>query len=180
MPFLELVNKRQSVRAYSDRTVSRDILNRCLEAARLAPSACNSQPWSFIVVDEPELRKKVADAAFSGIYSMNAFAKAAPVLVVIVRGKSGTLARIGGQVRDVRYSLVDIGIAIEHFALQAADEGVGTCWLGWFDEGAVKRTLGIPRDRKVDVMLSVGYPADNEPRPKTRKALGDMSRFNRS
>jgi nitroreductase len=180
MSFLELVNERRSVRAYAERNVPRDILDRCLEAARLAPSACNSQPWYFIVVDDPELRKKVADAAFSGIYAMNTFAKRAPVLVVIVRDKAGYLARLGGQLRDVRYSLVDIGIAIEHFALQAADEGVGTCWLGWFDEGAVKRVLGIPKDRKVDMMLSAGFPADDEPRPKTRKALNEMSRFNQA
>jgi nitroreductase len=180
MSFLELVNKRQSVRAYEERSVPRDILERCLEAARLSPSACNSQPWSFIVVDDPDLRKKVADSAFSGIYSMNTFAKAAPVLVVIVRDKAGYLSRIGGQFRDVKYSLVDIGIAIEHFVLQAADEGVGTCWLGWFDEGAVKRILGIPRDRRADMMLSVGFPADDEVRPKARKALGEISRFNRA
>ena len=143
MSFLELVNKRSSVRAYSNRPVPREVLDRCLEATRLAPSACNSQPWYFFVVDDPQLRKKVADVAFSGIYSMNAFAKAAPVLVLVERDKSVLLARLGGQVRDVQYSLVDMGIAIEHFVLQAAEEGVGTCWIGWFlMKEQLKRCLG--------------------------------------
>lgn len=178
MSFLELANKRYSVRAYAARPVSREILSRCLEAARLAPSACNSQPWCFIVVDDPDLRKKVADAAFSGMYSMNSHAKEAPVFVAVVRDKSGYLARLGGQFRDVQYSLVDIGIAIEHFVLQAVEDGVGTCWIGWFDERAVKNVLGLPKNKKIDIMLSVGYPADDTPKEKTRKPLNEMSRFN--
>jgi len=178
MTFLELVKKRTSVRQYGSQSVSREILDRCLEAARLAPSACNSQPWSFIVVDDPELKAKVAEAAFSGMYSMNAFAKAAPVLVVVVRESSTKMATIGGLMRGTQYNLVDVGIVCEHFALQAAEDGVGTCWLGWFNERAVKNILGVPRHQKAEIILSMGYAADARDREQKRKPKNEMSRYN--
>jgi len=178
MTFLELINKRSSVRKYTAKPIPREIIDRCLEATRLAPSACNAQPWYFIIVDDPVLKGKVSDAAFSGMYSMNSFAKTAFALVVVVREKSSRLATVGGFFRDVQYNLIDIGIACEHFILQAAEDGVGTCWVGWFNERAVKKVLGIPRDKKADIMISMGYPEEKSERPKTRKALTEMSRFN--
>lgn len=177
--FLDLVKKRQSARKYAARPVSREIIARCLEAARLAPSACNSQPWHFIVVDNEELRNKVANAAFSGVHSMNAFAKDAPVLVIVVRERSSYLAAVGGCCRGVSFSLIDIGIACEHFALQAAEEGVGTCYLGWFNERSVKKVLGLPGSKEIDMMIGMGYPADGQERVKIRKPLDEISRFNK-
>lgn len=179
MGFLELVKRRRSTRKYAARPVPREVIARCLEAAQLAPSACNSQPCNFIVVDEADLRKQLADAAFSGIYSMNAFAKSAPVLVIAVREGSRYFAALGGYWRGITFSLIDIAIACEHFVLQAEEEGVGTCWLGWFDEKAVKKILGIPPEKKADIMISVGYPEDTEERSKIRKPLTEISRFNR-
>ena len=178
MEFIELAKKRESVRRYAAKPVPREAINRCLEAARLAPSACNSQPWSFIVVDDPALKDRIADGAFSGVYSMNAFAGKAPVLVVVVRNRSSRFAAIGGFFRQGRYNLIDIGIACEHFILQAAEEGVGTCWLGWFNERAVKKALGIPAGRKVDIIISMGYPEDGVTREKVRMKLNEMSAFN--
>ncbi len=179
MTFLELVRQRRSVRAYLPDAIPRDALERCLEAARLAPSACNSQPWRFIVVDEPGLKAELAGAAFAGMYSMNTFAADAPVLVAVVRERSKFAAAMGGLFRGVQYALIDVGVACEHFVLQAEEEGLGTCWLGWFNEKAVKRTLGLRAKDKVDIILSVGYPADEEVRDKQRKTLGAMVRFNR-
>ena len=142
------------------------------------PPACNSQPWRFIVIDDPKERDAVAGAAFSGAYAMNRFACAAPVLVVVVTERSRFAARLGGMFRGVQYSLIDIGIACEHFVLQAAEESVGTCWLGWFDEKAVKRVLKLPRSAHIDVILSMGYPAaDAVPRPKSRAGLEEMSQY---
>jgi nitroreductase len=110
--------------------------------------------------------------------SINAFAKEAPVLVAVVREQSGYCAALGGFCRGVQFGLVDIGIASEHFVLQAAEDGVGTCWLGWFDEKGVKRILGIPRNKKVDMLISVGYPVSDTAREKVRKSLGAISTFN--
>lgn len=179
MSFLDLVRKRESVRRYAERPVPREVISRCLEAARLAPSACNSQPWSFIVVDDPVDRDRVAAAAFSGIYSMNRFAGSAPVLVVVLTERSKYVARLGGQIRGVQYSLMDIAIACEHFVLQAAEDGVGTCWLGWFNERAVRKALDLPRSAKVDILLSMGYPEDLAPREKKRKSSDESGRYHR-
>lgn len=177
--FLDLCRARQSCRRYDpSRPVPRDALDRCLEAARLAPSACNSQPWTFVVIDEPARRAALAEAAFGGLHRMNRFAAEAPVLVVVLTERSKTLARIGGQIRGVPYRLIDVGIACEHFVLQAEEEGLGTCWLGWFDERAVKRVLGLPRSAHADIMISVGHPAAGDaPRPKNRKAPEEMRRY---
>ena len=176
--FLDLVRLRQSVRAYDPaRPVDRAALERCLEAARLAPSACNSQPWRFIVVADPAAKAPLAAAAFSGMYSMNQFAAAAPVLIVAVRELSKFAARVGGWVRGLDYSLIDLGIACEHLVLQAAEEGLGTCWLGWFDERAVRKLLGLPRGAKVDLMISLGYATDPAVREKHRKPPAEVWSF---
>ena len=180
MRFLELAGRRQSDRRYAETPLPRDAIERCLEAARLAPSACNSQPWSFIVVDHPGDRDRLAAAAFSGIYNMNRFAARAPVLVAVVTERSKYIARLGGMIRGVQYSLLDVGAACEHLILQAAEEGLGTCWLGWFDEKAVKRTLGLPREARVDVLISVGYAEEGATREKKRKSLDEVRRYFRS
>jgi nitroreductase len=179
MKFLDLVNARQSVRTYEPgRRISRETLDRCLEAARLAPSACNSQPWSFVVVDTPEqVRELARDACGFPPYGMNKFAVDASAIVAVVTEKMKLAARLGAQLRGVQYSLVDVGIACEHLVLQAAEEGIGSCWLGWFDERAVKRRLDIPRGRKVDLLLCLGYEADPAPRPKVRRSLDDVRRY---
>lgn len=178
MTFIDLATKRRSVRKYSGRPISKEDIVKCLEAARLAPSACNSQPWKFIVIDEPELRARVADRIFSGAYSMNKFAKEAPVLVAVVSEKMKFLAVLGSLVRDTRYCLVDIGIACEHFILQAQELGIGSCWIGWFDEKALKKEMGLPGDKKVDIVIALGYPAEDKIVPKARKSLEEISSFN--
>ena len=178
MTFLELVKKRRSVRKYSAKPVPREVMDRCLEAARLAPSACNSQPWHFIVVDDKKLKDELANKVFSGVYSMNSFAKNAPVLIVVVTERSNYIARLGGYFKGVQYSLIDIGIACEHLILQAEEEGLGTCWLGWFNENAVKKILGLPREKKIDIIISMGYPEKAEAPEKARRSLNEIRRFN--
>ncbi len=178
MDFLELVQKRRSVRRYSDRPVAKEDILKCIEAARLAPSACNSQPWHFIVIDEPGLRKRVAERIFSGLYAMNKFAQEAPVLVAVVSEKMKFLASAGSQIRDTRYCLVDIGIACEHLILQAQELGIGSCWMGWFDEKALKDELKISKNKKIDIVIALGYAAEDKVVPKARKLLGEISSFN--
>lgn len=178
MDLIEIIKKRYSVRNYTPRPVSTNDINECLEASRLAPSACNSQPWQFIVVNTPELKNKLSSAMLSGIYGLNAFIKDAPVLVVIVTEKSKCFASICNFVRDTRLYLIDIGIACENFALRAAELGIGTCILGWYNEKEVKKTLGIQKQKKVELIISMGYPADSfEPKEKNRKKLPEISRY---
>lgn len=175
MNLYELIQKRQSDRKYDSRPVDRDMVIKCLEAARLAPSACNSQPWKFVVVDEPELLKEMASAA-AGM-GMNKFAAQAPVIVAVVLEKMNFTASIGSVIKDKEYSLLDVGIAVEHFCLQATELGLGTCILGWFDEKKVKKLLGIG-NRRVPLLITLGY-ATGEHRQKSRKSLEEISSWNK-
>jgi nitroreductase len=178
MTFLELVRKRQSTRQFVDRPVEREQIERCVEAARLAPSACNSQPWKFIVIDERELRTAVAQRLASPVFGINAFAAQAPVLVAVVTEPSTLTARLGAMLKDKPYHLMDLGIAVEHFCLQAVEEGLGTCIMGWFDETGVKRLLEVPRGKRVHLTVAVGYAASEVVRPKARKDRGEILAFN--
>ena len=177
MNFLELVQKRQSCRKYSQQPVARELIDQCLEAARLAPSACNSQPWSFMVIDQDPLRTRVAEAAFSGIYALNHFCLAAPVLIAVVTERSRYAALLGGHFRGVQYNLIDIGIAGEHLDLQAAELGLGCCWLGWLNEKAVKKVLDLPAETHIDIMFSLGYPAEGKLRSKSRRRLEEIRSY---
>ena len=179
MSLIDLIRSRRSIRSFADAPVSRDDITRCLEAARLAPSACNAQPWNFVVADDPEVKQRLADAAFGGIYANNRFCREAAVLVAVVSEKANFLSRIGGQFRGTHYYLIDIGIAIEHFVLQAEELGLATCWVGWFNEGGVKRVLGIPRGRKVDILLALGRAANSAEGSHHRVPMDQMSAFNR-
>jgi len=178
MKFIDLINKRQSVRKYSDAPVEREKIKRCIEASRLAPSACNAQPWKYIVVDEPELKEKVAKETYSAIAPFNKFVLQAPVIVAIVMEKPNLLSQFGGRVKDKDFYLIDIGITAEHFCLQAAEEGLGTCMLGWFNERAVLKLLGIPAKKRIGLLITLGYAAD-EPRQKKRKEISEMCSYNK-
>ena len=179
MVLLDLIRQRRSVRRYDSRPVERAVLEKCLEAARLAPSACNAQPWRFVVADETETRNRLAAAAFSGIYSGSAFAGRAPVIVTAVADRACFRSRAGSLVRRTSFHLIDMGICGEHFILQATELGLGTCWIGWFDERGVKAVLGIPPNRRVEYLIAVGYPAGEiVPGAQKRLALGEMSSFN--
>ena len=179
MPLLDLLKHRISIRDFLDRPVERKKIMMCLEAARLAPSACNAQPWKFIVVDDRQLKEKLSDAAFSGIYSMNSFCKMAPVMLVVVSEKPKFLVKIGGMFRGTKYYLIDIGAAIEHFVLQAEDLGLGTCWIGWFNERAVKSVLEIPYRKKIDVLIALGYYDKEKTRSgHSREPIDKIASFN--
>jgi nitroreductase len=179
MAILDVIRHRKSVRDFQDRPVEREKIMMCLEAARLAPSACNSQPWKFIVVDDEQLKNRLCRAAFSGIYLMNSFCKEAPVIVVVVSERARFLAMIGGLFRGTKYYLIDIGIAGEHFVLQAEELGLGTCWIGWFNERAVKSILHIPKDKKIDILIALGYYDTERVRSKhDREPMDKIASFN--
>lgn len=180
MKFQELINQRQSVRKYMDKTVEKEKIEKLIEAVHIAPSACNSQPWKLIIVDEPELKNKVALATFSKTVSFNRFAEEAPVIAVLVIEKAKIIARIGGSIKNQEYPMYDIGIAAAHFCLQATELGLGTCMIGWFDEKKIKELLKIPAKRKVGLVITVGYqPEDYKHRKKIRKPINEICSFNR-
>jgi nitroreductase len=179
MSFLDLANKRYSVRNYQNTPVPQDKLDRCVEAARLAPSACNCQPWKFVIIDTPALRETLAKAAFEGLLDFNHFAYKAPVLVFIVSERQKAFAKFGSIVKRKNFSQMDIGMAAEHFCLQAAEEGLGTCMLGWFNEKRVKKLLMIPTFKRVELIISVGFSANKKTPHKNRKRTDEIVSYNR-
>ncbi len=175
---LKLIGRRQSDRAYLDRDVEEEKLNRILEAGRLAPSACNSQPWKFIVVNDPATREEISKASSAKELGFNKFTSQVPVFIVIVREKPKIISQVGGSIKNKDYSVIDIGIASENICLQAAAEGLGTCMLGWFDEKRVKKVLGIPDNKRAELVITLGYPAKPH-RAKKRKDPGEVISFNK-
>ena len=171
--FLDLVKLRQSDRSYLDKPVEKEKLDRILEAARLAPSACNSQPWRFIVVTDPEKRMKVADAATSKVLSMNHFSKQAPVQIILVEENGNFTSNIGGWAKNKHFPHVDLGIAASHICLAAADEGLGSCMLGWCNEQKVQKALEIPKNKRVLLVILIGYTTENR-RDKKRKSTEEV------
>ncbi len=161
---LELMDKRRSCRNYLDREVSKEMLDKCLEAARLAPSSCNKQPWRFAIVRDQETRRKICrEALLPGIKMP--WAETAPVLVVLGAEPASVPHKIAPLLSGIKYHLIDIGIAGEHFVLAAEAQGLGSCWIGWFREKPVKKILNIPRKVQLLSLITIGFPAEiSEPR----------------
>ena len=179
MELSKLILARQSVRRYAETPVEPEKLNKCLEAARMAPSASNSQPWKFIVVEQEPLRTELAQATFSDIKLINKFTMQAPVLVVIVLEKAKMITRLAMMVKKKEWPLIDIGLAAGQFCLQAAELSLGTCIIGWFEEDKIKKLLKIPKDKSVGLVISVGYPVEGYPvRAKIRKPLEEIVKYN--
>ena len=175
MDFLALAQSRQSDRAYEKRPVEREKLERILQAACLAPSACNAQPWKFVVVDDPELSVKVGRAT-AGL-GMNKFAKDAPVHILIVEESMNITSFLGAKIQDKYFPLIDIGIAAAHITLAAESEGLGSCILGWFDEKEIKKLTGIPAGKRLLLDITIGYAAKPK-RKKSRKPMEKVVSFN--
>lgn len=176
MEFCELVKIRQSDRKYSEKPVEKEKIQKCIETARLSPSANNIQPWKFIIVDNPELKGQVAACAIG--MGMNKFALEAQVMISVVLEKTNLITKLGSVIKDKEYSLMDIGIAVNQFCLQAADLGLGTCIIGWFDEKKVKKLLYINSNKRVPLLISLGYP-NSATKNKIRKPIEEMSSWNR-
>lgn len=175
--FLSLVQSRQSDRAYdASREVEPEKLERILEAARFAPSACNAQPWHFVAVTEPELAQKVGKAT-AGL-GMNGFAKDAPVLILLVQEPENITSKIGSAVKDKAFPWIDAGIAAAHLTLAAESEGLGSCILGWFDEPKIKELTGIPAKKRLLLVITIGYPT-KEKRKKVRKEKKKVISYNK-
>ncbi len=176
MDFLQLARMRQSDRAYDpNRPVEEEKLNRILEAARLSPSACNAQPWRFVVVNQPDLAKQVGKAT-AGL-GMNKFAKDAPVHILVVEESMNITSFLGSKIKDKYFPLIDIGIAAAHITLAAEAEGLGSCILGWLDEKQVKQLVGIPLQKRLLLDICIGYPVKPK-RPKSRKAQEKVISYN--
>jgi nitroreductase len=169
MEFSELIETRYSVRAYKPDPVEDEVLNQVLEAARLAPTAINAQPFQLIVIHTAgrgaELRR---------IYNWDWFVQAPLVICACGIPAKGWIRRRDGK----NYTEVDVAIAMDHLILAATDVGLGTCWIGAFDPTGAREVLGLPDGVEPIAFTPLGYPAD-QPGPKERKALSELVRYER-
>lgn len=176
--FLELVQTRQSDRSYLDKPIEQEKIDRILEAARLAPSACNAQPWKFILVSDPDKRMQVADATASKLLSMNHFSKQAPVQLVLIEESANFTSSVGGWATNKHYPHLDLGIVASYVCLAATDEGLGSCTIGWCDEKKVRKALDIPKNKRVMLVILIGYTTQKQ-REKKRKTLDEIVSYNK-
>jgi len=160
MEVFEAIQKRRSVRSYERKDIPEANLKKLLEAARLAPSARNLQPWKLVVVTEKEVKEKLVEACMGQSF---------------VGQCSAFIVGVGDP--RFKWYIVDTAIALEHIALQAVELGLGTCWIGAFNQEKVKEILRIPANLKVVACMTLGYPAE-EPFPKMKKPLEELISFN--
>jgi nitroreductase len=160
MDVFDTIKERRSIRTYKGERISKNKLEKLLEAARLAPSAANRQNWKFIVVENEEIKNQLVTASNNQVFIGTA---------------SHVIAGIGDSAQ--KWHQVDLAIALEHIVLEAVELGLGTCWIGAFNEDEVKRILKIPSDKKVVALLTVGIPAES-PAARPRKALEEIVAYN--
>lgn len=170
MNFTEIALARQSCRSYDEsREVEPEKLSAILEAARLAPSACNSQPFHFTVC-RGQAAKEVA-AATQGM-GMNKFSSQAPVLIVISEGAYSKSAALGAKVKGNDYRSIDIGITTAYLTAEATAQGLSTCILGWLDDEKIRKICDL--DQPVRLVITLGYAKDDALRTKKRKELSEL------
>ena len=164
MKIIEEIVNRRSIREYSHKAIEPEKLERILEAARLAPTARNQQDWKLILVKNPDIKEKLIDMAAPH----QQFLKGAPILIAACALNPAYVMRCGHPAY-----LIDLAIVLEHVALQAVREGLGTCWIGSFDENEVKTVLGVPLEVRIVELMSLGYP-EKIPPAQSRKSIQDL------
>lgn len=170
MEVKEAIEKRRSVRSYRDQEVPRSLLEDIMESVRLAPSASNRQDWKFVIVDEESVKVKLYRAA-----NEQSFVREAPVVIAGVATEPDEIMSC-----KVNAGTVDLSIALDHLTLRAAEEGLGTCWIGAFDQDKTKKILEIPDEYKVISLMPLGYPTYELTREeKRRKELDEVISYNK-
>ena len=175
---MDLIRRRHSVRSFTDKPIPRADIDACLKAARLAPSGENTQPWRFIVADDPEYRTTLADNATGGIYRPTRFIKKAPVIIAVLAKKSFIVHKLGSALQGTQFYLLDIGMACEHLVLQAQELGIGSCYIGWFHSKKAAKALGVKKSDRVVMLIALGYPEKPILRKHKRHPLDDIVRYN--
>jgi nitroreductase len=167
MDVFRTIETRRSIRDYKKTPIEKEKLKKVLEAARLAPSAVNYQPWRFIVVTDPKIREALRSA-----YNKNWFVSAPVIIIACVFPEKAYVRRDGEE-----YWKVDVAIAMQNLILAAWGEGLGTCWIAAFDEKESKRILGVPENVRVVAMTPLGYPAEEKGPVADRLPLEEIVRY---
>jgi len=174
---MEVIARRVSCRAYRADPVPEETIRRVLEAARLAPSACNRQPWRFAVAQDAAVRRRIVEEGFLPGLGMT-WALDAPVHVILGMERSIVTHVLGASVSGVDYPWVDLGIAGEHLVLAATEAGLGSCWIGWLQAAPLRRIAGWKRSIRPVAVITLGWPLDPGSRPppaERRMPLDDLA-----
>lgn len=175
MDFMDLCLRRQSCRNFADKPVEHEKLVKCIEAARLTPSGCNSQPWSFVVVEDPKLTPEVAKCAQQ--MGINEYIAGAKAFIVVLEEHAVLMPGIRKILDSQYFAKGDLGAAVVTICYAAEAQGLGTCILGVYDREKLGQLLNIPLEKQYAGLIAVGYAAEDKVRNKTRKPLEEIARF---
>ena len=174
--YFELVRRRESCRNFDpNRPVEPEKLRRCAEAAWLAPSACNGQPWKYLIVTNPELAAKLRPL-MQGL-GMNKFLNECPAFAVVVQEPTVIKVSASQRLKDQDFAPIDVAFSASQFCYAATEQGLSTCIIGWHNEQKIRELFGLPKTTRVRLILAIGYAADETLRKKQRKPIDDVIRF---
>lgn len=174
--YLDLVKRRESCRNFDiTRFVEHDKLERCAEAAWIAPSACNGQPWKYLIVTNPELAQKLRPMMQD--LGMNKFVNQCPVFAVVLEEPTKLKVSASQRFKDQNFAPIDVAFSASQFCYAATEQGLSTCIIGWFNEPKIRELFGLSKYERVRLILAVGYAATDQLREKKRKPLNDVIQF---
>ncbi|MDR1402461.1 MAG: nitroreductase family protein [Tannerellaceae bacterium] len=173
--FLELCKSRQSCRGFSEQPVEHDKLAQCVEAGRLTHSACNAQPWSFVVIENQDMVSQIALCGQQ--LKQNAWLKTAKAFIIVLEEHAVLSPVISCFLDSQYYAKGDMGAAAAYICLEATEQGLGSCIIGLYDRKKICELLNIPAEKPVGYVIALGYPREDTVRQKKRKAFEDIVRF---
>jgi len=174
--YFDLVRRRESCRNFDPtRPVEKEKLQRCAEAAWLAPSACNGQPWKYLIVTNAELNEKLRPLMME--LNMNKFVKNCPAFAVVLEENTILKVSLSQKFKDQDFAPIDVAFSASQFCYAATEQGLSTCIIGWHNEKKIQELFGIPKSTRVRLILAVGYAADDKLREKKRKPIDDVIKF---
>ncbi|GHV76124.1 nitroreductase [Spirochaetia bacterium] len=177
---MDIIEKRRSIRKYKSNKIDDNLINKLMQSAILAPSGDNTQPWRFIIVDDVKIQKEIIKLSHN-----QKWMETAPVLIVCIADICSRIKDSDNLILDEESSIFelkqiirDTTISIEHIVLEAVNQGLGTCWVAWFKQNEMKTLLGIPNNKYVVGILTIGY-ADEEPKQRPRKTMEEIVHKNK-
>ena len=174
--YFDLIRRRESCRNFDpNRPVEKEKLQRCAEAAWLAPSACNGQPWRYLIVTNPELVEKLRPLMME--LNMNKFVKNCPAFAVVLEENTVLKVSLSQKFKDQDFAPIDVAFSASQFCYAATEQGLSTCIIGWHNEQKIRELFGLPKTTRVRLILAIGYAADETLRKKQRKPIDDVIRF---
>ena len=174
--YFDLIYRRESCRNFDpNRPVEKEKLQRCAEAAWIAPSACNGQPWKYLIVTNEALKEKLRPLMME--LGMNKFVKNCPAFAVVLEEATVLKVSLSQKFKDQDFAPIDVAFSASQFCYAATEQGLSTCIIGWHNEQKIRELFGLPKTTRVRLILAIGYAADETLRKKQRKPIDDVIRF---